>query len=380
MISMPLRLRRRVGANPNKAMLPGPIGLELSQQALRMIQLQRSPTGGLSVLDRCTVKYPQSWQSHLSQPKSLQKMIRAALRAHSFCGRQVVAALPAGEVKIMPLAYPKSDKDDGKSIAELLVKRIEDDLDEYVIDFLPVRSNPDDQERLALVAMTRRKRVTEFLDVLTSAGLEVMALDIGPAAINRIFSSVPGASITDTILVINSGHDSSYLTMISGRRLLLDQQVDFSEEMMLKHLSSVLDLTNDAARQLLIDNGFDIGRSQHSDLPFMDSTDITHTLTEILKPLFMKLAETINQVLIYSAAETRGNPVKQIYLLGAIAYWPGADRLLDGLLDIPVLTVNDGLKLAAPTAALGEIDETDRISPDMVVSAGLALRGMDNHA
>jgi Tfp pilus assembly PilM family ATPase len=125
-----------------------------------------------------------------------------------------------------------------------------------MIDYLPIRANPGDEERLTLVAIARKQQVIELLDLLSGAGLEVMALDIGPSAIKRLFSSLPGASGQETMLVINSGREVSYLTMVSGRRLLLDQQVEFGEEPLLRHLCEVLDIDATLARKLLLENGF----------------------------------------------------------------------------------------------------------------------------
>jgi len=231
--------------------------------------------------------------------------------------------------------------------------------------------------------MAKRDRVVRILDRLWGTGMEVQALDVGPAAICRFFSLVSGPGYEDTALVINAGRDRSYLTMMSGRRLLFDQQVDFGEMPLVRHLSRVLDIGEASCRGLLLNHGFNVEGPAYSDTPTTASLpprEVAGTLQEILKPLFLELAEEINRVLLFGASETRGNPVKRIYLLGAIAHWKGIDRMLDSLLEIPVVPINEDLTSLDNRLLNGDNAFAGDFPPDMVIATGLALRGMDSDA
>jgi len=355
----------------------GPIGMELAWEELRMIQLRKTRDDRVSIVARSKIPYQSTRQALFADPKQMRKLVKTALGKGHFSGRQVVTALPPDQVKIMPLAYPSNAKGDAQTILDLLAKRLEDNLDELVIDYIPVRSNPGDEERLALVVVSRRDQVTRFLDMLHEAGLEVAALDVGPAAINRVFATIPKPPRQETILVINSGREKSYLTMISGRRLLLDQQVAFGEEPLLQHLSKTLDITPELARDLLTKHGFESTPSPELEGRVFDAEEISQTLREIFKPLFLKLVEEINRILIFSASETRGNPAKQIFLLGAIAHWRGTDKLLDNLLDIPVIPITESLQSLEHPVLDEQGERLEGIQPNMVMATGLALRGME---
>lgn len=358
----------------------GPIGMELAQEEIRMVQLRKTQQGGISLVARSKLPYSGSRQEVFASPGRVRKLVRAALKSGSFSGKRVVTALPPEEVKIIPLSYPNSSKGDEQTILELVAARIDGKLEDFMIDYLPIRANPGDEDRLTLVAMARKQHVVELLNLLDRAGLEVMALDIGPAAIKRLFSSLPGASGEETVLVINSGREVSYLTMVSGRRLLLDQQVEFGEEPLLQHLCKALDIGKPLARKLLLENGFDGTDPPAGESLSIVGGQVSETLREIFKPLFLRLIEEINRVLIFSASETRGNPVARIYLLGSIASWRGADELLGSLLDIPVIPMGESLRALEQPVTDEQGGRVEGIRPEMVIATGLALRGMEPDA
>ena len=102
------------------------------------------------------------------------------------------------------------------------------------------------------------------------------------------------------------------------------------------------------------------------------------TLQEIIKPLFLELTEEINRVLIYMASQTHGESVDRIYLLGSVARWQGADRLLNKLLVLPVETIPNPLKTFRRPGVPEAISEMDA-APEMAVATGLALRGLRSY-
>ena len=172
------------------------------------------------------------------------------------------------------------------------------------------------------------------------------------------------------MLVINSGREASYLTLISGSDLLFDQQIEFGETTLINQLAETLDLPRDMARGLMERSGVDSDTAQD------DDAGLVKTVAEILKPPFLRLVEEIRRVCMYAAAETRGGAVGQVYLLGSIARWPGAAKMLASMADVSVANVPDPLHGIA-----GRDENVTKVaqSPEIAVATGLALRGLESH-
>ena len=129
------------------------------------------------------------------------------------------------------------------------------------------------------------------------------------------------------------------------------------------------------ARDLVMRTGLK-SATQSSVQETIEESGLASTMSEILKPKFMQLVEDIKRVCLYAAAETRGGSVSQVYLLGSIARWPGADELLSTLTGMDVANVPDPLTLFPGDDSKRNANNQPAAS-DIVVATGAALRGLN---
>ncbi|MEN8177442.1 MAG: pilus assembly protein PilM [Pseudomonadota bacterium] len=367
----------KLSPSPAKTERLGPIGLDFGMDSINLCQLKTQAGNRYSVVAKASIAYSGSRKELLSSPKILKKQLSQALKKNAFTGRKVVAVMPADELKITPVTYRSNTQSVDEEILKMLGARLDGELGDYLIDYLPVRSNPGDEEHLVLAAIAQRDDVMSYLEALHRSGLVVDALDIGPAALRRLICSLYNGKDAETILVINAGISKSYLTIISGRRLLFDQPVSFGEQMLVENLSSALELPVDVCRDLMLHHGFEKTATAQEMLSSIDGEDISQTLLEIIKPSFIKLVEEIKRVLIFTASETHGSPVSRICLLGSIARWSGADSLLHDLINIPLSTSQPGFSEIFEDQT-SEGGWMERI-PELAIATGLALRGISGH-
>ena len=349
---------------------PGPIGLHMAREAIHLVQLDLHATGVAGIRAWASVPLPGGSDDIMQSPKRFKLLLRKALVSEGFKGRKVVSAMPHGKVKIHSLNYRVTrERSEADEILHLMAERLDGELAEHVLDFLPVRESGPEGERLALVTVSRREDVIGYLELLREAGLEVLALEIGPAAIRRLVCAMSPAGEPENVLVINAGDRASFMTMISGRRLLFDQEIDFGERKLLELVSRTLDMPAELVRTLVVDGGLDAsGDKQRGGLV---QADISAAMAEILHPELKRLVTEIERAFLYAASETRGSGLRRVYLVGSIARWPGADRRLSALAGIPVTNIPD------PLAALATTDGRrlpERAIPEIAVATGLALR------
>lgn len=350
----------------------GVIGLELASERLNMIQFGHEPSGP-TILAAASLPLPLPREQMLAEPAALKSLLRQARADLGFKGRRVVSCLHASELRIFPVSVAVAPgQDDDAAFAGELGNRLGAEADQSVIDYLPIRSNDAaPTQRDALVAVAPRAQVLAYLGALERAGLEVVALDIGPAALARLTAQVnrlDARSDHPNVLAINFGRRRSYLSVIWGRRLELDREIEFAEEVLLARVQGALGVDEAMARQLLMHKGL------HTEtLAAGQDAELARTLAEVLRPEFAALVAEVNKTLIYTASRSRGRSVDQIYLLGSVGRYPGADRLLQGMLSIPVEVLNPfrAFRSTLPAADL------ERLKPiaGIALACGLALRG-----
>lgn len=379
-MKMPAWLDGSLAALPNVAarvvQRPGPIGLEIGGSNLYMCQLGNAEEGCFPVLARSSTPYEGSREQLLDSPQYLKTCLRQATRGKRFRGNHIVTALPPDRVRFMPLMLKSDEADLDGAVLKMVNDRVDGKIDEYVVDYLPVRTATGTEERLALAAVAQREHVVSYLDALSNAGYVVDALDIGPAAIRRALSSLyAGQGEGEVTLVVNTGASDTYLSVIAGRRLLLDQPVVFGENRLLEKLSESLDLSTEAVRKLVERHGLPKKGEPPSDLEGGEGLEVSETLLEVLKPTVLDLIEEINRVLIYTASETRGKPIDRILLLGSLARWSGFGELLCNLVGVPDCGDYRDLDAGFDDRSPGKGNGAP-LFPEMTVAVGLALRGM----
>jgi type IV pilus assembly protein PilM len=346
------------------------IGLDMGPNRLNLVQMMQ--VGGKPALSAiAAVPYPCARNELMLQPKQLKLLLRQAFARQPFKGKRVVSCLPAEQMKIISLNYSHTEgqADDAAIIAELR-ERMKGELDNMVVDYLPLRQEDADAgKRDALVALAPRDHVLAYLDLLTSAGLQVEALDIGPAALARLVKHAgarhyPDFPLTPNSLLINFGADSSYLTVIWGRRTVLDRAVEFCENRLLKRLQLVLHMPPELAMQVLY----------RDDLARGEQDETAEIVAEVFRPELALLHQEISRTLVYMASRTRGKSVDAVFLAGPVARCPGVVTSLRHELKVPVNILNPITDFSLATGH-GH-DEALGTMAGIALTAGLALRGV----
>ncbi len=367
-MALPPNLVQRIPAiigRRKAAIQYGPIGIDVGSNGLRLVQFKQSGDD-VELSASALVPFPDEAKRSAKQARAL---IKQTFRKHGFVGRDVVTCLQPEDVKIMMISYlHKAGKNDEELIVQRIAERVDDDIQNYVIDFMMVRPQvKDEQERSVLVAMAQHEKVINYLEYLREAGLAVKVLEIESTAIHRLVSVKHGCDHEANLITVSMGYARTYITVLSGRRLIYERDINFGEQQLIELLCKELDLDEHEARTMLVSYkenlATDIGRDEQD-------ISITNALYSVLKPQFMMLMEDINRALVYAASETRGMPVEHIYLTNLVATWRGIENFIDSLIDVPVSVLLPFEGFSNKEAFQSDID------PRGAVATGMALHGL----
>jgi type IV pilus assembly protein PilM len=353
------------------------IGLDMGLDRLNLVQMEQL-AGKMYIRAIASIAFPCSRDELQANPKILKALLKQAYTTQPFKGKRVVSCLPIGQIKIITLTYKHTEgQEDSVAVAAELHERYKSELDNLVVDFMSLRQEEADSNlRNALVALAPREEVVAYLELLTSAGLSVDALDIGPAALARLVGhagaiQVPQYPKLPNVLLINFGADSSFLTIIWGHRLMLDRPVEFSENRMFTCLKQTLDMPEELIIRLLYENNTD------SEMVNTKPDEINQMVTEVLRPEINVLLQEVNKTLVYMASKTRGKSVDQVYLTGRVALYPGILNYLRQQLHLAVDILDPVEVFSAEKYPSG--GHSVGAMPGIALTTGLALRGIPEH-
>jgi Tfp pilus assembly PilM family ATPase len=340
-----------------------------------MIQLEKQ-AGGLRLRSGLSVGYPGDRESLLSSPKDFKSFVKKSLKAGQFKGNDIVTCLP-GEVKIINLSY---QIEVGQKVEDEIVKSIICSLggapEDYIIDYLPIRSeNLTNRDKSVLAMVASREKVISFLELLTGSGLQTRAVDVGPASLGRLVSSLDSNKSYPHNLLINFAGSKSYLTVFDGRRLIMDRELSLGLNKVLENLTKSLAIDNKQALEMLTRYGFQVKKEILDDKGSnVHDREIVDSIVEILKPYFLEISDEVNKMLLFIKSETRGKTIEHIYLLGSMARFPGASNFISEIFSLPtsVLDPLEQISMNDGRAKYINLDGPAHIA----MSAGFALRGM----
>lgn len=351
------------------------IGLDMGPDLLTLVQMEMV-AGRPSIRAIASLPYPCPRDELQQHPQKLKSLLKQAYALQPFKGRHVVSCLPFDQVKLITVSYRCGEAEqDVAAIVTELRERLKGELDGMVIDFItPRHEETDVGKRDALVALALRDKVMAYLDMLTGAGLEVDALDVGPAALARLVSHMGDDQHGgwQNVLLVNFGADSSFLTAIWGRRLMLDHAVEFSENRMLSSLKQVLDMPEELAIRLLYEKNVPLSTENGG------TDEVSQMVAEVLRPEIAQLLQEINKTLIYMASKTHGKSVDHIFLSGRAACYPEILNSLREKLNVPV-EILDPVALFASKHG-NPHDEGLGAIAGIALTTGLALRGVPGNA
>ena len=353
------------------------IGLDVGFDRLNLVQMEYL-AGKPHIRAIASIAFTCEREALLNNPKELKALLKQAYAAHPFKGKRVVSCLPVEQMKIITISYKHTEgQTDAEAVVIELRDRYKEELDNLVVDFMTLRQDYSDSvKREALVAVAPRDKVIKYLDWLSNAGLTVDALDIGPAALTRLVCHSGAIHVPDypklpNVLLINFGASASFLTIIWGRRLMLDRSIEFSENRMFARMQQVLDMPEPLMIRLLYESADD------AESPVDSLSEINQMVTEVLRPEINLLLQEVNKTLIYMASKTRGKSVDQIYLTGRVARYTGILNYLREQLHVSVDILDPVEVFASDKYQVN--GHTLGTMAGMAMTTGLALRGVPEH-
>ncbi|TWI69758.1 Tfp pilus assembly PilM family ATPase [Pseudoduganella lurida] len=346
-----------------------PIGADFAGSRLNLLQAEVR-AGRWHLRAAASVKYPMPRADLLAAPKELARFVNAALASAPFQGRRVIAALAPADVRILPLTvHLQPGQPEAKAVAKAAAEQLGDSAADHVLDYYQVRgADSEGAERQVLVAAAPKPRVLAYLAALEAARLEPLALDIGPAAISRLLATLHGSDVGQSVALLNFGSGKSYLTVIWGRRLMLDREIDFGEQRLARRLATALDLPADTATHLLREHGIG-GRPGGAAVE--THSELGRAIREILHADCQALADELAHTQVYVASRTRGSSIARVYLNGSLARYPDIQTRIGELIDVPVHLLNplDAFDHTLPA------ERSAALATPIALAAGLALRG-----
>lgn len=184
------------------------IGLDMEDNVLKMVQVENSDkgislvAGGHESLPAYVKPDTVEWQ------KWAIEAIKNIMSKARFRGKDVIAAMPAGEMFIDHVKLPAGENrqsenapdDSAEEVPESLLGKIKPKMPFEITDAI-IKCMPTEQDNAIVVAVEREK-INRHLAIFEKAGVHIRSMGIWPMALKKTYTSLFGRRKDDRNVVI----------------------------------------------------------------------------------------------------------------------------------------------------------------------------------
>ena len=335
-------------------------GLDISDSALRLAQLGNLGKK-VSLRAYSQVDLPAGCivDGEIKDSKAFLEKLNELIKTKKGkerLSRQVVAVLPEEKTFLKTIDLPAGSSPLAQKISEIIPQIMPLDINDIYFDWQLIKKGTSEQA--ALVGASPKNIVDSYFNILSTAGLVPVALEVEAASIARLLIEHNGEQ--EPQIIIDMGASRTGLFLYDEGMIKFTISLPISGNMITQLISESLDMDREKAEKAKVVCG-------------LDRTKCHGALLEIMANGLDDLAEHINRaVVFYRANFANADKIEKLVLCGGGANFLGIADVLKEKTALNVV-ISDPLKrIDCPFSEL----RSPKIQ-SFNSALGLALRGLD---
>jgi type IV pilus assembly protein PilM len=353
-----------------------PIGLDISDNSLKLIQLKKA--GGFKLAKKQNSKAVINCYNALKMPdgliingeikdenevvKQINKLI-STTKGDKLNTKEVMTVLPAKQTFIKLIQIPVVPQEEiADKINAEIVKHIPLVLDDVYLDWQLINTKKNLMN--ILVGTAPKKIVNQYTEVLTKASLQPRVLEIEAASICRCLIREPENNKNEppSYLVIDLGANRSSVILCSSKAVYLTVSSPIAGGVITKQIADSLNINMQKAEKAKKVCGLSKDKCKGA-------------TREILDDMINNLIDYIEQATLFFQSNYPEKQIQEVILCGGGANFLEIDKILFEHLKIPIVKGNPWLRIKKEDNDT-RYNQLNNNSLSYVTAMGLALRGI----
>ena len=339
-----------------------PFGLDIGYTSVRAVQLEkRGKLVHLAGYGETPIKEGVVSRDTINTDElafAIKQVLKES-KIKPISSKQVVCALPESEIFIKTLQLPKMEESEAEEAIKFEIEKIVPfPIDQLYLDYKKVREGGPKENDNIIVVAGQQKMIHSYMDALKKAELEVIALDVEPAAVARALIK-NSETEKDAYAIIDMGADSTTITLYDYGSIQITGSTHIAGNEITNSLAKELNLEKSKAEEI----------KRH--IINSDRRIKPQLFEKAVKPVLEKLAKEVERSINYYLNFMKDpHDIKKIIITGGNAQLEGITDFFTKKFDIKTEVGNPWNNVTAyPLKAI------PKIKASLYTTAiGLALR------
>lgn len=355
---------------------PEPIGLDVSRDCVRMLQLEAEGRSARVAAAACRAVPEPMWGNSSDRRGFIIEAVREMLQSGRFRGRHVVTCLRGDELTIKQMRLPRMGEQElERAVRAEAAERFGHPVSPEMLHCIvagEVRQGADASDEIILIG-ARDDTVEDHIRLLDDMDISPVWVDAEPACVFRPFERFLRRDEDRQTVSVHVHVDSvrTWVVFARGRRIGFLKAIGMGGRELDEAVAGQLDLPAGEARRLRMAKGASSAGS--ADASSLQSS-VHRAVYDAVRPVAESLAREINLCLRYCSVTFRGSRAEALTLCGPEAGDSYLQRLISEYTNVECEVGRPLRGIDVSQAELGG-DLRGPLS-EWTVAAGLALRSM----
>lgn len=343
---------------------PLSLGLDIGSHSIKICEFRRTSGGGYKLVALGSALMPPDAMEDgaLLDPDAVAKTIVALIRNLKIKEKRVAFSVSGYSVIVKKINLEvMTEAELEKHIHEEAEQYIPFDINDVYLDCQDLHTNTEDENRTdVMLVAAKREMVDGYLNMLRSAGLKPVVVDVDAFALENAFEANFG--LKDNIALIDIGASKMNINILSGGVSTLARDVVLGSRQLTEQIQRRFDLPYEEAEALKIGS--------------RPADDLQADVARIFKETCRQWVGEIKRALDFYASNYPDAPIDKLVLSGGGSRIAGLAELIATETRVPVEIFNPFAMAEFNSDAIDPA-YLKAIAPQMALAAGLATRPVE---
>ena len=340
------------------------VGLDIGSGSVKLCQLKQHKNG-YQLLSFGMVPLPPEAivDGSLMNSSAVTDAILELCATHKIKAKQVATSVSGHSVIIKKVSLPQMTPEElEESIQWEAEQYIPFDINDVNIDFQILNSESTQAGQMdVLLVAAKKDMINDYTEVIASAGLEPMVMDIDAFAVQNQFEINYDVPRSETVVLVNIGAAVTNINVLANGVSTFTRDISIGGAQFTDAVQKALNVSFDEAEALKLG-----GHGPEEDAV------VPQEVERVMQTESEAVANEIQRSLDFYAATAADAHISRIFLSGGSGKIPALVKAIEAKTGVPVEVMNP-FRTIDHTGKF-DINYIEQVAPMAAVSVGLALR------